>query len=205
MAQLVKNPPAMWETWVRSLGWEDPPEKGTATHSSVLAWRFPGTGEPGGLLSMGLHRATAWECSPGRSLCLTKSSACGRLWQFASGLHSRLTRRVRPRLEGKPRTPLSSRVATRVSWSPLSGLKGAPQLLAFSPGKEQAAGVWETCLAPAPDPASFPQGQAHRPCPCFLPSSAPHTWDTSAPAMGVVPRAQSEPLLMGTNSFSTFL
>ena len=42
-----------------------------------------------------------------------------------SGLHSRLPRGVRPRLEGKPRTPLSSRVATRVSWSPLSGLKGA--------------------------------------------------------------------------------
>ena len=41
MAQLVKNPPAMWETWVRSLGWEDPVEKGKATHSSNLAWRIP--------------------------------------------------------------------------------------------------------------------------------------------------------------------
>ena len=40
MAQLVKNPPAMWETWVRSLGWEDPLEKGTVTHSSILAWRI---------------------------------------------------------------------------------------------------------------------------------------------------------------------
>ena len=39
VAQLVKNPPAMWETWVRSLGWEDPLENGTATHSSILAWR----------------------------------------------------------------------------------------------------------------------------------------------------------------------
>ena len=37
VAQLIKNPPAMWETWVRSLGWEDPLEKGTATHSSILA------------------------------------------------------------------------------------------------------------------------------------------------------------------------
>ena len=37
VAQLVKNPPAMWETWVRSLGWEDPLEKGKATHSSILA------------------------------------------------------------------------------------------------------------------------------------------------------------------------
>ena len=39
MAQLVKNLPAVWETWVQSLGWEDPLEKGKATHSSILAWR----------------------------------------------------------------------------------------------------------------------------------------------------------------------
>ena len=41
VAQLVKNLPAMWETWVRSLSWEDPLEKGKATHSSILAWRIP--------------------------------------------------------------------------------------------------------------------------------------------------------------------
>ena len=41
LAQLVKNPPAMRETWVQSLGWEDPLEKGTATHFSILAWRIP--------------------------------------------------------------------------------------------------------------------------------------------------------------------
>ena len=41
MAQLVKNPPAMWETRVQSLGWEDPLEKGMATHSGILAWRIP--------------------------------------------------------------------------------------------------------------------------------------------------------------------
>ena len=41
VAHLVKNLPAMWETWVQSLGWEDPLEKGTATHSSILAWRIP--------------------------------------------------------------------------------------------------------------------------------------------------------------------
>ena len=40
VAQLVKNLPAMWETWVRSLGWEDPLEKGKAIHSSILAWRI---------------------------------------------------------------------------------------------------------------------------------------------------------------------
>ena len=80
MAQLVKNLPTMQETWVRSLGWKDPLEKGMATHSSilawripwtihfhalekemathssVLAWRIPRTGEPSGLPSMGLHR-----------------------------------------------------------------------------------------------------------------------------------------------------
>ena len=44
LAQLVKNLPAMWETWVRSLGWEDPLEKGRATQSSILAWRISWTG-----------------------------------------------------------------------------------------------------------------------------------------------------------------
>ena len=43
VAQLVKNPPVMQETWVRSLSWEDPLERGTATHSSILAWRIPWT------------------------------------------------------------------------------------------------------------------------------------------------------------------
>ena len=49
MAQPVKNPPAMQETWVRSLGWEDPLEKEMATHSSILPWRIPWTEEPGRL------------------------------------------------------------------------------------------------------------------------------------------------------------
>ena len=43
VAQTVKNPPEMWQTWVQSLGWEDPLEKGSATHSSILAWRIPWT------------------------------------------------------------------------------------------------------------------------------------------------------------------
>ena len=54
---MVKNLPAMWETRVQSLGWEDPLEKGLATHSSILAWRVPWTEEPGRLQSMGLQRA----------------------------------------------------------------------------------------------------------------------------------------------------
>ena len=53
---MVKNLPAMWETLVRSLGWEDPMEKGMATHSSILAWRIPWTEEPGGLQPMGSQR-----------------------------------------------------------------------------------------------------------------------------------------------------
>ena len=52
MAQTVKNLPAMQETWVQSLGWEDPLEKGMATHSSILVWRIPWTEKPGGLQSM---------------------------------------------------------------------------------------------------------------------------------------------------------
>ena len=54
MAQTVKNLPAMWEAWVRSLGQEDPLEKGIATHSSILIWRIPWANEPGGLQFMGL-------------------------------------------------------------------------------------------------------------------------------------------------------
>ena len=53
MAWRVKNPPSMRETWVRFLGWEDPLEKGMATHSSILVWRIPWTEEPGRLQSMG--------------------------------------------------------------------------------------------------------------------------------------------------------
>ena len=56
VAQLVKNLPAMQETWIQSLGWEDPLEEGMATHSSILAWRIPWTEEPGGLQSIGTQR-----------------------------------------------------------------------------------------------------------------------------------------------------
>ena len=53
---VAKNLPSIQETWVRSLGWEDPLEKEIATHSSILAWKFPWTEEPGGLQSMGSQR-----------------------------------------------------------------------------------------------------------------------------------------------------
>ena len=53
---MVKSLPAMWETQVRSLGWEDLLEKEIATHSSTLAWKIPWLEEPGGLQSLGLRR-----------------------------------------------------------------------------------------------------------------------------------------------------
>ena len=56
VAQTVKNLPAMQETWIRSLGQEDPLEKGTATHSSLLVWEIPWMEEPGGLQSKGSQR-----------------------------------------------------------------------------------------------------------------------------------------------------
>ena len=54
---MVKDPPAMQETWVGSLGWEDPLEKGMATHSRILAWSILWTEEPGGLQSRGLKES----------------------------------------------------------------------------------------------------------------------------------------------------
>ena len=53
---VVQNPPAMQETWVQSLGWQDPLEEGMTTHSSILAWRISWTEKPGGLQSMGSQR-----------------------------------------------------------------------------------------------------------------------------------------------------
>ena len=62
VAQLVKNPLAMQETWVWSLGWEDPLEKEIATHSSIVAWEIPWTEEPGGLQSMASPKSPTWLC-----------------------------------------------------------------------------------------------------------------------------------------------
>ena len=61
MVQRLKRPPAMWETWVRSLGREDPLEKEMATHSIILAWRSPWTEELGGLQSMGRKESDTTE------------------------------------------------------------------------------------------------------------------------------------------------
>ena len=56
VAHMVKNLAAMQETWVQSLGWKDPLEKGMADHSSILAWRIPWTEDPDGLQSIGSQR-----------------------------------------------------------------------------------------------------------------------------------------------------
>ena len=74
MAQRLKRLPAMRETWVRSLGWEDPLEKDVATHSSILAWRIPWTEEPCGLQSTESQRV-------GHDFTFT-------LWEKAMGAHS---------------------------------------------------------------------------------------------------------------------
>ena len=58
VAQMVKNLPSMQETWVQSLGWENPLKKGVATHSSMLVWKIPCTEEPGGPRSMGSQSRT---------------------------------------------------------------------------------------------------------------------------------------------------
>ena len=76
MAQRLKRLPAMWETWVQSLGREDPLEKEMATHSSTLAWRIPWTEEPGELQSMGLHGvAKSWTRLSNLTFIFTLSDA----------------------------------------------------------------------------------------------------------------------------------
>ena len=80
-AQMIKNPPSMWETWVRSLGREDPPEDGMATHSSIITWRIPWTEEPGRLQSMGSQRVGHdWETKHNNSA----------FWDVSPTLSSRL-------------------------------------------------------------------------------------------------------------------
>ena len=69
MVQLVKNLPEM-QTWVHSLGWEDPLEKEMATHSSILAWRIPWTEEPGGLPG---HEISGWNTTESLTLSLSLS------------------------------------------------------------------------------------------------------------------------------------
>ena len=75
VAQVVKSLPAMQETRVRSLGWEDPLEKGMAIHSSILTWRIPWTEEPGWLQSVGYKESGTTELLPLLLLLSTGSKA----------------------------------------------------------------------------------------------------------------------------------
>ena len=82
VAQMVKCLPATWETWVWSLGWEDPLEKEMATHASILAWEIPWTEQPGGLQSMGLQRVRHdWATSLSLSFfsAIKKNGICGNM------------------------------------------------------------------------------------------------------------------------------
>ena len=107
IAQLVKNLPAVQETWVQFLGWEDPPEKEMATHSSTLAWKIPWTEEPGGLQSMGLlesdmterlHCHFSLSCfgegngNPLQCSCLENPRDGGAWWAAISGVAQSRTR-----------------------------------------------------------------------------------------------------------------
>ena len=79
VARMVKNPPATWETWVRSLGWEDPLEKGKATHSSIPAWRIPwaSLGQ-----SLGSLLLSPGSCCMQGSVCALKESVSPVLCKF---------------------------------------------------------------------------------------------------------------------------
>ena len=74
MAQTIKNLPAVQKTQVRSLGWEDPLEKGMATYSSIIAWRIPWTEELYGLLSMGLQRDSTERLNTSTSVSFLKKT-----------------------------------------------------------------------------------------------------------------------------------
>ena len=108
IAQMVKNLPAVQETWVRPLGWEEPLEKGMATHSRILAWEIPWTEEPGGLQSMGPQRVGDNQTS---SVLARAGAGCGSvgdvpgawlasaplwpyLWMFQRGAQAGDTRAV---------------------------------------------------------------------------------------------------------------
>ena len=80
VVQTVKNPPVMQEIWVRSLSWEDPLEKGVATHPSILAWRISWTEEPGWLQSMGSQRVR-------RDRATFAWGMCG-VWKWCVGMCS---------------------------------------------------------------------------------------------------------------------
>ena len=110
MAQMVKNLPAIGETWVQSLGWEDLLEEGMASHSSILAWRISRTEKPGGLQSMGLQRVGHnWMTKHSKADVLV-TFTCG--WNSALFLHKLHTHLIT--VKSKDRN------TTRKKWKALS-------------------------------------------------------------------------------------
>ena len=87
VAQMVKNLPAMWKTWVWPLGWEDPVNVGMATHSSILAWNIPWTEDSGGLQTMGLQRVRHdWETKNSTDSCVYQYFITFYCWVLFHGM-----------------------------------------------------------------------------------------------------------------------
>ena len=82
----IKNPPAKWETWVRSLGWEDPLEKGTVTHCSILAWRIPWIVYPWGHKELDMTELLSGEGTPLQYFCLENPMDGGAWWAAVHGV-----------------------------------------------------------------------------------------------------------------------
>ena len=115
VAQMVKNPPTMWETWVWSLGWEDPLEEGRAARSSILAWRSPWTEEPGGPQAMRSQRA---EWLTVRERIKAPSTARAGLPQCLGSKDSTCQRKRWKRLRF---SPVSGRAPEGGQWQPAPG------------------------------------------------------------------------------------
>ena len=105
VAQMAKNPPAIWETWVQSLGWEDHLEKEMATHSSILAWRIP------------MDRGAWWATVHG----VTKSRT--QLKRLSTTKHSTAQRHLAAQMGGRDRVTKSSSAITQVG-TPAPGENG---------------------------------------------------------------------------------
>ena len=117
MAQAVKNPPALQETWVRFPGQEDPLEKATTNHSDILAWRIPWTEEPGGPQSMGLQRVRHNWVTLSLSFMLMVSvyMSVSTDWMIPGGLQSSLCDQVLSSLELQYLPVLASRKCLMMS------------------------------------------------------------------------------------------
>ena len=121
VAQTVKNPPVMQETWVQSLGWEDPLGEGMATHSSILAWRIPWREEPGGLQSIGLQRVEHHWVTEYTDLCIKQPNSFEILTQITPWLwpHTTLVFVILttiPSLEALPHFLCCHRLGKSLTW-----------------------------------------------------------------------------------------